>query len=294
MANGFAEHLHYLLTKHVIETGHAPDLLALSTPAGRAEKETEDGLRQLEQMHGVILVPNSTKVWSLHPFALMPSAFWVTVNQRGWWANCAWCSLAIGAALRQDVTITTSDGAEGKELQFNVESGRPSRSDLMLHFPYPPAKWWDNPYSPCGNILFFSSEANIDAWCERHGIREVQSWISKQASNWQSSGLETMLHWSGSVNLRFRQRQSSTTSRSVILEYRDVSLIQNRNSSRTTAKFFGKLQRAAWTLVRSFRLRNSAILTATDSYGVSFGRVFRSPQNCFRSCADDLSREVLF
>jgi hypothetical protein len=210
MANGFAEHLHYLLTKHVIETGHAPDLLALSTPAGRAEKETEDGLRQLEQMHGVILVPNSTKVWSLHPFALMPSAFWVTVNQRGWWANCAWCSLAIGAALRQDVTITTSDGAEGKELQFNVESGRPSRSDLMLHFPYPPAKWWDNPYSPCGNILFFSSEANIDAWCERHGIREVQSWISKQASNWQSSGLETMLHWSGSVNLRFRQRQSST------------------------------------------------------------------------------------
>jgi hypothetical protein len=198
MANGFAEHLHYLLTKHVIETGHAPDLLALSTPAGRAEKETEDGLRQLEQMHGVILVPNSTKVWSLHPFALMPSAFWVTVNQRGWWANCAWCSLAIGAALRQDVTITTSDGAEGKELQFNVESGRPSRSDLMLHFPYPPAKWWDNPYSPCGNILFFSSEANIDAWCERHGhprgaildietgIKLAKLWFGDYASlEWQ-------------------------------------------------------------------------------------------------------------
>jgi hypothetical protein len=75
MANGFAEHLHYLLTKCIIETGHAPDLGSLAAFAGRAEKETEDGLRQLEQMHGVILVPNSTKVWSLHPFALMPTAF---------------------------------------------------------------------------------------------------------------------------------------------------------------------------------------------------------------------------
>jgi hypothetical protein len=108
-------------------------------------------------------------VWSLHPFALMPTAFWVTANKRGWWANCAWCSLAIGVAVREDVTITTSDGAEGKELQFRIESGRSSRSDLKLHFPYPPSRWWDNPYSPCGNILFFSSETDVDEWCERHG-----------------------------------------------------------------------------------------------------------------------------
>jgi hypothetical protein len=35
--------------------GHAPDLATLSALAGRSEKETEEGLRQLEQMHGVML-----------------------------------------------------------------------------------------------------------------------------------------------------------------------------------------------------------------------------------------------
>jgi hypothetical protein len=38
-----------------------------------------------------------------------------------------------------------------------------------MHFPYPPARWWDNPYCPCGNILFFSSQEKINGWCKRHG-----------------------------------------------------------------------------------------------------------------------------
>jgi hypothetical protein len=41
MANGFAEHLHYLLTKCIMETGHAPDLGSLAAFAGRAEKEKQ-------------------------------------------------------------------------------------------------------------------------------------------------------------------------------------------------------------------------------------------------------------
>jgi hypothetical protein len=85
----FPEHLHFLLTKYVIETGHAPDLASLSALAARSENDTEKGLLQLEKMHGVILVPNSVNVWSLHPFAMMPTPFWVRNNKRGWWANCA-------------------------------------------------------------------------------------------------------------------------------------------------------------------------------------------------------------
>jgi hypothetical protein len=39
MANGFAEHLHYLRTKYVIETGHAQDLASLSALADSSEKK---------------------------------------------------------------------------------------------------------------------------------------------------------------------------------------------------------------------------------------------------------------
>jgi hypothetical protein len=163
------ERLHYLMVRHVVETGHAPDLATLATLAGCTEDETARRLRLLDQMHGVVLAPNSLNVWSLHPFALTPTRFWVTTDQGGWWANCAWCSLGIGAALHQDVTISTGDGAEGESLGFRVEAGRSTRPGVLMHFPYPPARSWDNPYSPCGNILFFSAQAKIDAWCTRHG-----------------------------------------------------------------------------------------------------------------------------
>jgi hypothetical protein len=49
---------------------------------------TERGLGQLEEMHGVILIPKLLRAWSLHPFALMPTSFWVTAGARGSWAWC--------------------------------------------------------------------------------------------------------------------------------------------------------------------------------------------------------------
>jgi hypothetical protein len=197
------ERLHYLLIRHVIDTGYAPDLERLASLAGLSKEETERGLSQLREMHGVILVPGSTKVWSLHPFALMPTQFWVESKRGGWWANCAWCSLGIGAALHEDITVRTSDGGEGCLLTFRIEACRADRADLLMHFPYPPARWWDNPYCPCGNILFFSSEERIERWCSRHGhpkgsvlsiatgIALAESWFGDYASpDWRRKGAE--------------------------------------------------------------------------------------------------------
>src|SRR5215471_7105867 len=101
------ERLHYILTRHVIETGHAPAIDRLAALANCGEVEAADALRALADMRGVILEPASLRVWSLHPFALMPTAFWVEGARRGWWANCAWCSLGIAAATGEDVAIST-------------------------------------------------------------------------------------------------------------------------------------------------------------------------------------------
>jgi Alkylmercury lyase len=188
------ERLHYLLMRNIIDTGHAPTFRQLAGLAELTEERTEGVLRKLEQMHGVILVPNSLRIWSLHPFALNPTRFWVSGAAGGWWANCAWCSLGIGAALKQDVTIATSDGGEGDPMEFTVEGGRTRRTDLLMNFPYPPERWWDNPITPCANILFFSSEERIESWSSRHGhprgrflsinvaIRLAELWFGDYAS----------------------------------------------------------------------------------------------------------------
>jgi hypothetical protein len=164
------ERVHHLLTTHVIERGHAPDVATLARLARCSAAEAAQALTRLSEMHGVILEPGSDRVWSLHPFALTPTSFWVSTDDgRGWWANCAWCALGVAAALRRDVTVCARDGAEGDPLVFRVEGGRPGRADLVVHFPFPPGRWWDNPYAPCANILFFSTADKVAAWCGRHG-----------------------------------------------------------------------------------------------------------------------------
>jgi hypothetical protein len=180
------EELHYRLIRHVIDTGHAPDLASLP--------DSGDAVQKLNAMRGIVLEPQGTRLWTVHPFALNPTAFWVTAGNRSWWANCAWCSLGIGAALAQDIAISTRDGGEGAALEFRIEDGVSSRPDLFIHFPYPPERWWDNPYCPCGNILFFTSEASVAAWALRHGrpqgsvmpietgIRLAQLWFGDYAS----------------------------------------------------------------------------------------------------------------
>src|SRR6185437_928198 len=130
------ERVHYLLVRQIIETGHAPDLSEAARLIGCSEEEAAEWMTRLMEIRGVTLEPDSTRIWSLHPFALVPTSFWVSAGGRGWWANCAWCSVGIGAALGEDVRISTFDGGEGEPLTFEIKGGAPSREDLWMNFPY--------------------------------------------------------------------------------------------------------------------------------------------------------------
>lgn len=162
--------LHAAIIRHVAERGFAPTTTVLRQELGWPEPVVERTLKQLAAIRGVILKPDSFEVWAIHPFTLMPTPTWVEGTSGGWWANCAWCALGIGAALGQDIRIVSRLGAENDALDFRVLDGRASAERLLIHFPFRPHEWWSNPYNPCGGILFFSAESDIDVWCRRHGL----------------------------------------------------------------------------------------------------------------------------
>lgn len=162
--------LHSVIIRYVVRKGFAPSMDELSKALGWPEEVLRDVLSRLAEIRGVILKPNSFDVWGIHPFTLMPTPTWVEADRGGWWANCAWCALGIGAALQHDVRIVTRLGAEQKTLELVVRDGRPSDDRLLVHFPFRPGEWWSNPFNPCGGILFFSSASDIDQWCSRHGF----------------------------------------------------------------------------------------------------------------------------
>jgi hypothetical protein len=56
------ELLHYLLTRQIVETGHAPGIERAAALAGCNEAEVADALHSLAEMHGVILEPESLRI----------------------------------------------------------------------------------------------------------------------------------------------------------------------------------------------------------------------------------------
>lgn len=162
--------LHYTLIKHIIDHGFAPDLAELAVILAATVDDTRSALQRLADDHGVVLHPNSPKVWVIHPFSLAPTNFLVRSARREWWGNCAWCSLGVAALLAEDVTITTALGADDRQVTVHIRDGRVEADQYFVHFPVPMRQAWNNVIYTCSTMLLFEDEAHIDRWSQQHHI----------------------------------------------------------------------------------------------------------------------------
>lgn len=162
--------LHYIILDYIISTGYAPDLPTLSMLLKAPEAEVETGLYELQDYHGVVLHPNQPKIWVIHPFSLAPTNFLVQSKKGEWWGNCTWCALGIAALLQEDVTITTTLGAHTDQIRLHIIDGAVEEKDLLVHFPIPMNRAWDNVIYTCSTMLLFRKEEEIDRWSKRHNI----------------------------------------------------------------------------------------------------------------------------
>jgi len=162
--------LHYTIIREIIENGFAPSAENLSEILQAEKEEILKGLYELQEYHGVVLHPNKPKIWVIHPFSLAPTNFYLKSKKGEWWGNCAWCSLGIAALVKEDVTITTSLGAEGTSITLHIREGQLVEKDYVVHFPIAMQKAWDNVIYTCSNMLIFENEKQIDEWTKRHDI----------------------------------------------------------------------------------------------------------------------------
>ena len=161
--------LHYAIVRHFLDRQHAPSIDELAAQFGEPREAIVAGLRALQDYHGVVLHPASSEVWAIHPFSSAPTSFFVQSPKGSWWANCAWCSAGV-ATLVGDVTITTTLGAETRQVTVRVENGKLRDESLLVHFPIAMRHAWDNVIYTCSTMLLFESETKIDDWCGRHRI----------------------------------------------------------------------------------------------------------------------------
>lgn len=161
--------LHHAILRHFVDRQHAPSVDQLAAHFAQPRDAVIAALKALQEYHGVVLHPTSSEIWVIHPFSASPTNFWVQGAKGSWWSNCAWCSAGI-AALVGDVTITTTLGAETRPVTVQIANGNVHDAGLLVHFPVPMRKVWDNVIYTCSTQLLFDSEADIDDWCRRHRI----------------------------------------------------------------------------------------------------------------------------
>jgi DNA-binding transcriptional MocR family regulator len=107
--------------------------------------EVEAAFERLHQRRLLVPEPGEpTHIRMAPPFSGIETAFRVNVQERSYYANCAWDALGVPAALHQDAVIEAADGFSGEPIKLEVKGGAPFPQPCVIHFAVPAAKWWDD------------------------------------------------------------------------------------------------------------------------------------------------------
>ncbi len=132
------------LFRQAADTGRLPKPDEIAQALGRPQSEIEESLRRLAAGHALILAPGTPNVWAADPFCAVPSNFRVTALGRTYWGICIWDALGIPAALHADGTVTARCGDCDQEIVLEVKGDALARSEGVVHFGVPAARWWEN------------------------------------------------------------------------------------------------------------------------------------------------------
>src|SRR5687767_8582707 len=119
----------------------APDI---SRALGRPESDVRAALHHLAAGKVLILAPNDGNIWAANPFCAVPSGFRVQAGDKTYWGICIWDALGICAALGTDAVISVPCGDCGVPMHLEVQQGRLTHSEGIIHFAVPAHRWWDN------------------------------------------------------------------------------------------------------------------------------------------------------
>lgn len=131
--------------RQAADTARVPSPDEVASSLGRSQPEIGESLRRLAAGHVLILAPGTINIWAANPFCAVPSNFRVSTLGRTYWGICIWDALGIAAALHTDAIITArcSDGCN-QEIVLEVRDGMLTRSEGIVHFGVPAARWWEN------------------------------------------------------------------------------------------------------------------------------------------------------
>ena len=143
--NPFLWPVRTFIYQHFAATAHAPGLADLQQHFGLEQEEAVDLLLALHEIHALFLDPGTTNIRIANPFSAVPTPFVAEVNGKRYWANCAWDSFGVIAALQaEEGTIHATCAQSSAPLALQIHQGEVVETAALIHVLVPFQQWYEN------------------------------------------------------------------------------------------------------------------------------------------------------
>ena len=129
----------------IARTGRTPASIDVALVVGSSMADVEEAFQRLYEKRLLVLEPGSTsRIRMAPPFSGIETQHRVKIEEKVYFANCAWDAFGIAAALKGDAEIESTCADCDEPLTFQIRDGKPLPQDSVVHFAIPAAHWWQD------------------------------------------------------------------------------------------------------------------------------------------------------
>jgi hypothetical protein len=130
--------------RHFAETGQRPLPQVVAERVGADVSSVREAYLRLRGQRVLVLESDGVSIRMAPPFSGVPTQHVVIIAERKYFANCAWDSLGIPAALHRPGRVHSRCEQSGEPLNLEIGLEGPAPCRWLFHRLVPAAKWWDD------------------------------------------------------------------------------------------------------------------------------------------------------
>jgi Alkylmercury lyase len=129
----------------VARTTRIPTSIDIALGIGSSMADVEQAFQRLSEKRLLVLEPgSSSRIRMAPPFSGIETQHRVIIEEKIYFANCAWDAFGIAAALKRDAAIESTCPDCDEPLTFDIRDEKPLLQECVVHFAVPAAQWWQD------------------------------------------------------------------------------------------------------------------------------------------------------
>ena len=130
--------------QHFAQTTRPPHVDETAERFAVTHEQAASAYEELHQRHAFFLQPGTRRILMANPFSGVETPFKVYANHKTYFANCAWDSLGIPAALHAEAEIEAACAQSGEKIRLTVGRQGVQGQDALVHFLVPFKHWYQD------------------------------------------------------------------------------------------------------------------------------------------------------